>query len=151
MTNEKIVSTLERNLLIKRLGRIEAKEFRELAAVLGILVDTELEVLAEGLVELAKVVLVLRNLSDKIKSLLHDVLADDLQDLVLLKGFTGDIERKILRVNDTLHKVEVLGNEILAVIHNEDTADIELDVVALLLGFEEIERSTKSQMSEEAQ
>jgi DNA-binding HxlR family transcriptional regulator len=130
-------------LVIKRPSRIEAKEFSKLAAVLGILVDTELKVLAKGLVELGKVVLVLRNLNDEIKGLLHNILADDLEDLVLLERFTRNVERKILRVDDTLHEVEVLGDEILAVIHNEDTADVELDVIALLLGFKEIERSTK--------
>jgi hypothetical protein len=105
--------------------------------------DTELNVLAKGLIELAEVVLVLGDLADEVESLLDDVLADDLEDLVLLKGLTRDVERKILRVDDTLDEIEVLGNEILAVVHDEDAADIELDVVALLLRLEKIERSTK--------
>jgi hypothetical protein len=106
-------------------------------------VNTELDVLAEGLVELGVVVLVFRDLGDEVESLLDEVLADDLQDLVLLKGLTRDVEREILRVDDTLHEVEVLGDEVLAVVHDEDTADVELDVVTLLLGLEEIKGSTK--------
>lgn len=45
-------------------------------------------------------------------------------------------------ISHTLDKVEVLGNEVLAVVHDEDAADVELDVVALLLGLEEVKRRT---------
>ena len=108
--------------------------------------DTELNVLAERLVELVEVVLVLRNLAEEVHALLDKVLADDLEDLVLLERLTRNVERKILGVDDTLDEVEVLGDEVLAVVHDEDTADIELDVVALLLRLEEIEWSTKSKL-----
>ena len=105
--------------------------------------DTELQVLSERLVELVEVVLVLSDLGEEVKALLDDVLADNLENLVLLESLTRDVKREILRVDDTLDEVEVLGDEILTVVHDEDTADVELDVVALLLGLEEIERSTE--------
>jgi hypothetical protein len=105
-------------------------------------VNTKLDVLAEGLVELGEIVFVFSNLTDKVHGLLHKVLADDLEDFVLLESLTRDVKRKILRVDDTLDEVEVLGNEVLTVVHDEYTADVEFDVVALLLGLEEIERST---------
>lgn len=130
-------------MLLSRLGGEESEEFSELATVLGILVDTELQVLAEGLVELLEVVLVLSDLADEVHALLDDVLADDLENLVLLEGFTGDVEGKILRVDDTLDEVEILGDEVLTVVHDEDTTDIELDVVTLLLRLEEIEGGTE--------
>ena len=101
--------------------------------------DTELEVLAERLVELLEVVLVLRDLGEQVHALLDDVLADDLENLVLLEGLTRDVERQVFRVDDTLDEVEVLGDEVLAVVHDEDAADVELDVIPLLLLFEEIE------------
>lgn len=104
--------------------------------------DTELDVLAEGLVELAEVVLVLSNFSDEVEGLLDNVFADNLEDLVLLECLTRDVEREVFRVDNTLDEVEILRDKVLAIVHNEDTADIELDVIALLLGFEEIERST---------
>jgi hypothetical protein len=110
-------------------------------------VDTELQVLAERLVELGKVVLVLGDLAEDVHALLDDVLPDDLQDLVLLERLTGDVQGKILRVDDALDEVEVLGDEVLAVVHDEDAADVELDVVALLLGLEEVEGGTGSRMS----
>ena len=131
--------TLERGQVLGGLGREEAEELGELGAVLRILVDTELDVLAERLVELLEVVLVLTDLREQVHALLDDVLADDLEDLVLLERLTGDVERQILGVDDTLDEVEVLGDEVLAVVHDEDTADVELDVVALLLRLEEVE------------
>ena len=73
----------------------------------------ELEVLAEGLVELCVVVLVLGNLSKHVEALLHDVLLDDLEDLVLLQHLARDVERQVLAVNDALDEVEVLRNEVL--------------------------------------
>lgn len=105
--------------------------------------NTKLHVLAECLVELGEVVLVLRNFSEQVHALLDDVLADDLENLVLLKSLTRDVQRQILGVDDTLDEVQILGNEILAVVHDEYTADVELDVVTLLLRLEEIERCTE--------
>ncbi len=104
--------------------------------------NTELQVLAECLVELLEVLLVLRNLSEEIHALFDNVLANDLEDLVLLEGLSGDVEREIFGVNDTPNEVEVLGDEVLTVVHDEDAANVELDVVALLLGLEEIEGCT---------
>ena len=122
---------------------METEIFREFAAVLCILMDTELNVLAKGLPELVIIVFVLSDLTNKVECLLDKILANDLQNLILLKSLTGNVEWKILRINDTLDKVKVLGDELLAVVHDEDTADIELDVVTLLLLLEEIERSTE--------
>ncbi len=85
--------------------------------------------MAEGLVELLEVLLVLTNLSEEIHALLDDVLASDLEDFVLLEGLSEDVEREILGVNDTLAEVEVLGDEVLAAVHDEDMANVELDVV----------------------
>lgn len=102
--------------------------------------NTELQVLAESLIEFVEVVLVLSDLTEEVHALLDNVLSDDLEDLVLLQRLTRDVEGEVLRVNDTLDKVEILWDEVLTVVHDEDTTDIELDVVALLLGLKEIER-----------
>lgn len=131
---------LEGGHLLHGLGGVESQELGELGSVGGILVDTELQVLAESLVELVEGVLVFSNLGDHLKGLLDNVLPDDLQDLVLLKSLTRNVERKVLRVNDTLDEVEVLGDEVLAVVHDEDSSNVELDVVPLLLGLKEVER-----------
>src|ERR1700733_10418837 len=110
--------------------------------VLGMFVNTKLQVLAKGLVELCEVVLVLGYLTEEIHALLDDVLAYDLENLVLLEHLMGDVERKVLGVDNTLDKVKVLGNNVPAIVHDEDMMNIEFDIVALLLGLEDIEGGT---------
>ena len=64
-----------------------------------------------------------------------------------MKSLTGNVEGEIFRVDDTLDEIEVFGNKVLAIVHDEDTADIEFNVIALLLGLEEIERCAAKKMS----
>lgn len=92
---------MEGGLLIDRLGGEESEEAGELGPVLRVFVDTELQVLAKGFVELVEVVLVLGDLSEEFHALLDNVLLDDLEDLVVLECLTRDVEREILRVDDT--------------------------------------------------
>lgn len=75
----------------------------------------------------------------KVHGLLDDVLVYDLEDLIPLEGLTRDVERETVGTNSTLEEVEALGNDVLAVVHGEDAADVEPYANALLLGFEEIE------------
>jgi hypothetical protein len=102
-------------------------------------VDAQLDVLGKLLVELLETILVLADFVNKFETLLDEVLPDDLQDLVLLEHFTGDVEGKIFRIDDSLEEVEVLWDQLFAVIHDEDTPDVKLDVVLLLLVLKEIE------------
>jgi hypothetical protein len=118
----------ERGGLVARLGGAEAEELGEGRTVLRILVDTELDVLAEGAVELVELLTVLGDLIEEFERLLDNILLDHLHDLVLLEGLTRQVEGEILRVDDTLDEAEPLGNEIGGIIGDEDTADIELDV-----------------------
>jgi hypothetical protein len=127
--------------LLQRLGGVEPQELGELGTVSGILVNSQLQVLSESLVELGVVVLVLSDLRDHVHGLLDNVLPDDLQDLVLLQGLSRDVKGKILRVDDSLDEVEVLGDQVLTVVHDENTTNVELDVVPLLLGLEKVEGS----------
>jgi hypothetical protein len=121
---------------------METQEFSKFATVLGVLMNTKLDVFAEGLIELLEVVFVFSDLREHIHALLDDVLADDFEDLVLLKSLTRDVERQVFRIDDTLDKVEVLRNEVLAVIHDEHAPDVEFDIVALFLALKQIEGCT---------
>jgi hypothetical protein len=76
------------------------------------------------------------------KTLLDEVLTNNLQDLVLLEHFTRNVKREILRIDNTLDETEPFRHQILTVIHDEDTTNVKLDVVSLLLGLKHIERST---------
>merc|ERR1719235_360327 len=103
---------LEGGHLVPGLGGVVAQELGDLPAVLAVLVDAELQVLAEGLVELIEVVLVLRDLVEHLEALLDDVLADDLEDLILLEHLARDVEGQVLRVDDALDEAEVLRDNL---------------------------------------
>merc|ERR1712017_39494 len=130
---------LEGSHLVTRLGGEVAEKLSELGAVLGVLVDTELEVLAELLVELVEVLSVLIDLVEALEGLLHEVLLDHLKDLRALEHLAGNVERKVLGVDDTLDEAEELGDELVAAIGDEDTAHVELDVGLLLGWLEHVE------------
>merc|ERR1712131_357295 len=51
----------------------------------------------------------------------------------------GDVQWEILRIDDTLDKVKILGNDLLAVVHDEHTTNVQFDRVLLLLVLEQIE------------
>mmetsp|Transcript_4437 Transcript_4437/g.7251 ORF Transcript_4437/g.7251 Transcript_4437/m.7251 type:complete len:256 (-) Transcript_4437:1060-1827(-) len=124
---------VERGHLLARLGGVVAQELGQLGAVLAVLVDAKLDVLAELLVELAVLLRVFAELADEVDGLLDQVLLDDAQDLVLLQGLARDVQGQILRVHHTLHEGEPLGHQVLAVVHDEHSAHVELDGVVLLL------------------
>lgn len=84
------------------------------------------------LVELGVLLLVLGHLVEELQALFHDVLLYDLEDLVLLQRLTRDVERQVLRVHNALDEAQVLGDELVAVVHDEDPAHVQLDVVGLL-------------------
>ena len=81
--------------------------------------------------ELVVVLLVLCNLIEELDALLDEVLLDDLEDLVLLEHLTGDVEGQILRVHNALDEAQPLGNQLLAVVHDEHPPHVQLDVVGL--------------------
>lgn len=137
-----MTQTFESDLIVNGLRRVETQELGKFAAILSVLVDTKLDILAKGLIELLGVVFVLSDLHKQIHALLDDVLADDFEDFVLLKSLARDVKWQVLRIDDTLDEVEVFRNKVLTVIHDEDTADVEFDVVALFLALKEIEWCT---------
>mmetsp|Transcript_3637 Transcript_3637/g.3431 ORF Transcript_3637/g.3431 Transcript_3637/m.3431 type:complete len:303 (-) Transcript_3637:441-1349(-) len=110
------------------------QEVGNLGAVGRILVDSKLEVLGERLVELLVGILILSQISKHLKALLNKILLDDTKNLVLLKSLTGNIQGKILRVDNSLNKGKPFRHDILTVVHDKNTTDVKLDVVMLLLG-----------------
>ena len=119
-----------------------AEQVGQLLAVLAILVDPQLHVLAELLVKLLVVLGVLCDLVEELETLLDNVLADDLEDLALLENLTRDVERKILRIHNSLHKVEILGNKLLAVFHDEHSPHVQFDVVLDLPVLKQVKRGS---------
>ena len=120
---------LQRHSFVAAGRGMVAKEIGQLLAVLAVLVDPELHILAELFVKLLVVFRVLCNLVEELETLFDDVFADDLEDLALLEHLSRDVEREILRVDDTLDEIEVLWDQLFAVFHDEHTSDVQLDVV----------------------
>mmetsp|Transcript_22345 Transcript_22345/g.44750 ORF Transcript_22345/g.44750 Transcript_22345/m.44750 type:complete len:398 (-) Transcript_22345:262-1455(-) len=110
------------------------KEFGEFGTVGRIFVDAQFEVLRERLVEFVVGVFIFSEVVKHFDALLDQILLDDTKNLVLLKGFTRNVERKILRIDNSLDEGQPLGHQILAVVHDEYATDIQLNVVVLLLG-----------------
>merc|ERR1719370_1104445 len=112
----------------------------QLLTIRRVLMNAKLQVLAELFIELLKVVLVLSHLLDQLHHLLHQVLPDHLEDLVLLEHFSRNIKGQILAVNDALDEVEILGDEVFTVVHDKHPPDVQLDVVlGFPLAFEQVE------------
>lgn len=68
-----------------------------------------------------------------------------------LNSVGGFQERKVLGVGDALDEVQILRAEVLATIHNEDTRNVEFNVVAFLRGLEEIKGGTLRSMNNRLQ
>ena len=79
---------------------------------------------------------------EQFQDFFNNVFLDDFENLVLLQEFSGNVKRKIFRIDDSLNEAEAVRDQILAVVHNEDSSDVEFDVIFFLLGFEEIEGGT---------
>ncbi len=132
----------QRSGLLCGFGGVEPKKLGEGLTILRVLVDAKLDVLAECCVEFVELLTILGDLVEELKGLLDDVLLDDLHDLVLLEGFTRQVQREIFGVDNTLDEAEPFWDEICGIIGDEDASDIELDVVLGLLCLEQIKRCT---------
>ena len=77
-------------------------------------------------------VLVFVDLLDHVQSLAHQLLLDDLEELVLLQGFTGHVQWQIVGIHNTADEGQVLGHHVLKVVRDEDAAHVQLDLVNLL-------------------
>ncbi len=73
------------------------------------------------------------NLVEGLDNLLDDVLPDDLKNLVLLKQLSGQVQRKVFGVHNTLDERQPFWDQVFSIISDEDSADVQLDVVLLLL------------------
>merc|ERR1719326_958592 len=148
---------LERSELLDalRLGvaRDEAKELGELRAVRVILMAAEEQEHLELLIELLEgrlllrllvgllrgfavlfilivflIAVALRELLEHLEHLARKLLRDHLKDLVLLELLAVDVERQVVRVNNTLNPHQIARQEVVELVRDKHTADVELDV-----------------------
>jgi len=83
----------KRNQVSARLGAVVAEELREFVPACAVVVNSVFEVLCEIFVELVVVFFVLSDFVEKFDGLLYNVLSDNFENLVLLEGFTRNVER----------------------------------------------------------
>jgi len=117
----------ERGHFLCGLGRMEPEELGNLRSVVGVFMDTELQVLRKGSVEFVEILLIVGDLTDELQRLLDKVLPDNLksersvtypqanpgtylQNLVLLQGLTRDVQGKVFGVNNADNEVQVFGH-----------------------------------------
>ena len=101
----------------------------------------------EGLV----VLLIFGKFLEKLKAFLDEILSDDLENLGLLESLTRDVQRKIFRIDNTLDEVEEFGNELVAVVHDKNSSNVEFDRVFLFFVLEKIKGSALGDEKESAE
>ena len=130
---------LERNHLLL-LGRVEEKQVAQhvfCRAVGGVeaVLHAAAEVLEELLVAFA--ILVEEILKVGLDFLL-DAAGDCLQLAVVLQRLTRDVEREVLRVNDAADEIEVVGQEVFALVHDEHVGAIKRETLLEVLAVQVI-------------
>ena len=88
--------------LISGSGSEESQEASQLLSVGSVLVDAQFQILAKLLVEFLVGIFVLMQFIKKFHAFFNEIFADDFQNLVLLKGFTRNVQWQIFRINNSL-------------------------------------------------
>ena len=135
---------LERRELLLR-GGVEHQQLLErvLARLAAVAHDAEAELAAEVRVELLVALAVVFEELFKVGAhLLFKVLADDLELAVVLQELAGNVEAQIRRIDHAAHKAQIVGQERVALVHDENARAVELQ--ALLVAFRvEVERARR--------
>ena len=102
-----------------------------------ILISTVLDLQTKFLPELFVILtLVLKHGNQFILDFLLDCICNQLEMTIVLQHFTGNIERKIRRINQTTYKTKVVRQQIGAFIHDQNTVGIQLKTLFIILGIE---------------
>ena len=70
---------------------------------------------------------------------------NDLELAVVLEHLTGDVEAQILRIDQTLHKAETVGQQVRALLHNQHAGGIELEPFFILATVVVIRRAGRDE------
>ena len=68
-------------------------------------------------------------------NLLFQTLGDELQLMVVLEHFTGDVQGQIFAVHQAPNEVEVVRQQIRALVHNQHAAGVELKALFVILSI----------------
>ena len=98
--------------LISGSGSEESQEAGQFLTVGSVLMDAQFQILAKLFVVFLISIFVLMQFIEKFHAFFNEIFADDFQNLVLLKGFTRNVQWQIFRVNNSL-KIRKVHTKIL--------------------------------------
>ena len=120
------------------LGAVEQQQVSQLVfehAVAG--VDAVLQAAAEVLEELlVGGAVVLQHLLQLARDLLLHLAGDGVQLVVLLQRLTRDVEREVLAVHDAADEVVVVGQQVLALLHDQHVGAVQLQALLVVLAVQ---------------
>ena len=103
-------------------------------------VDADLQRLAVLVPELlVPLAVVLELARQRLEDVLLERAADGLELAALLQELTRDVQREVRRIDETLHEAQVVRQQVLALVHDEDMAAVELQA-RLVVRLIEVER-----------
>jgi len=129
----------EGNEVFSGFSGVISQELTQFFSVGRIFVDSEFKVLGELFVEFFVIFGVFSDFREKFNTFFNDIFFDDLQDFILLEEFSGDVKGEIFGVDNSFNEGETVGDQVFTVIHDENSSDVQFDVILLLFGFEEVE------------
>ena len=125
------------------LGAVEQQQVGQLVfehAVAG--VDAILQAAAEVLEELlVGGAIVLQHLLQLAGDLLLHLAGDGVQLVVLLQRLTRDVEREVLAVHDAADEVVVVGQQVLALLHDQHVGAVQLQALLVVLAVQVVRRA----------
>ena len=101
--------------------------------------NTEFKIFAELFVGLFEIFSVFCDFLEEFKTFFGDVLLDNFKDFVMLEILSADVERKIFGVNHTSDESKIFRDQLFAIVHNEDSSNVQFNIIFLLLCLEHIE------------
>ena len=130
------------------MSRGEAQQSGDLVAIGEILAYTLFQDATELFPKLHElVVFVRRERLEQAQHFLGAACANRLDVLRLLQDLARDIQRQVVRIDDTTHEPQISWQQLLRIIHDEDAADIKLDAVAGV-AIPQIERRARREVEQ---
>ena len=120
------------------LGRPEQQQVPQQLGVHAVVgVSTELDLTAELLPELLVLCAVVgQHGVQLVLDLLFQSVVDQLELVVLLQHLTADVQAQVLAVHDALDEAEVVGQQVGALLHDEDAGCVQSQTLFVVLGVE---------------
>ena len=126
-------------------GGVEQQQVGQLVllhAVAG--VDAELQAASEVLEErLVRSAVLIAHVGQVGLDLLLHLVGDGAQLAVMLQRLAGDVEREVLAVHHAAHEVEVVGQQLLALLHDEHVGAVERQALLEVLAVQVVRRAAR--------